>query len=211
MAPCETPEAVKTQNSVMNEIWGMLKGQWSIARHDYTDVALNGQNIPKDDITIPSEGLCKMTPRSSTDPRYDGEVLKASVVHYRTRAGEFEGELIGSQGEKYAFRRKNGIWSLWDVGGPHNPTCSKVTEFRLKEFREEWIGQHKTYEVVLDASPWSDDFGRNFFQMAFVKGKTLVWELRCRFDDHMTSTVRQWIDTCTLVETPRNDVEKKGG
>lgn len=211
MATFSTPEVVETWNLVLDEIWEMLKGQWAIARHDFTDVALNGQNVPINDITIPSKGFCKMIPCSSTDPHYDDEVIKSSVVHYRTRASESEGELIGSQGEKYAFRRRNGIWSLWDVGGPHNPTYIKVADFRLKKFREELIGQYKTFEVVLDALPWSDEFGRNFFQMAFLKGKRLVWELRCRFDDHPTSTVRQWTDICTLIETAQNDVEKKEG
>ena len=211
MATSQTPKGVEARNSVLDEIWEMLKGQWTIVRHDFTDVALNGQNIPINDITIPSNGFCKVISVSSTDPTYDDEVIKSSVVHYRTHADEAEGNFIGSQGEKYAFRRRNGIWSLWDVGRPHKPTYQKVTDFRLKKFREELIGQQKTLEVVLDALPWSDEYGRNFFQMAFVKGKTLVWELRCRFDDHSTGTVRQWTDTCTQIETPRNDVEKKQG
>lgn len=209
MTSFEALEALEIQKLVLDEIWEMLKGHWTIDRHDFTDVALNGQNIPIDYITIPSKGFCKIIPCSSSNRFYDDEILKSSVVHYHTRAGESEGDFIGSQGEKYAFRRRNGIWSLWDIGGPHNPSYCKVADFRLKSFKEELIGQYKTFEVVLDASPWSDEYGRNFFQMAFLMGKTLVWELRCRFDDHPTRTVRQWMDICTLVES-QDDVEKDG-
>jgi hypothetical protein len=215
----------------------MLKGHWTIARHDFTDVALNGENIPLDDIKVPSDGYCKIISQSSSDPRYEAEVVKSSVVHYRrirpsnststststlpSSSTSTEESFIGSQGEKYAFRRKNGIWSLWDVGGGmQNPTCSKVADFRLKEFKEEWGdgvvvgaggGPWKVYRVILDASPWHDEYGRNFFQMGFVlmmmmgtnKNKNkrkLEWELRCRFDDHLTGTVRQWMDVCVKVD-----------
>lgn len=209
MATFKIPEAVEERNLVLDEIWEMLKGQWTIARHDFTDVALNGQNIPIDDITVPSQGFCRVIPRSVSDFHYEDEVLRSSIVHYRSRGGESEGKLIGTQGERYAFRRRYGIWSLWDIGGPYRSTYRKVTDFRLKMFKEEVIGQYKTFEVVLDASPWTDEFGRNFFQMAFLKGKTLVWELRCRFDDHPTGTMRQWTDVCTPIETSHNELGKE--
>lgn len=211
MAAFARAQALETRNLVLDEIWEMLKRRWTIARHDFTDVALNGENIPIDNITIPSQGICRVIPRISTDRYYDDEVLRSSLIHYYTR-GESEGEFIGTQGERYAFRRRNGIWSLWDIGRPQTPGYFKITDFRLKTFKEELIGQYKTFEVVLDAPPWIDEFGRNFFQMAFLKGRTtLVWELRCRFDDHATGTVRQWMDICTPIETPRNDMGKKEG
>ena len=211
MAAFETPKALETRNLVMDEIWEMLKGRWTVERHDFTDVALNGENIPIDDITIPSQGLCRVIPRALSDRYYDDEVLKSSLVHYFRRGGESEGEFIGTQGERYAFRRRDGIWSLWDIGRPHNPEYYKVADFRLKKFEEELIGQYKTFEVVLDASPWSDEFGRNFFQMAFLKGRTLVWELSCRFDDHSTGTMRHWMDICTPIQMSQKDLEKKEG
>lgn len=217
----------------------MLKGQWTVARHDFTDVALNGANIPIDEITVPSHGFCRVIPRALSDRYYDDEVLKSSLVHYyrRSGGGESEGKseeeeeseekeseakseekpeddknFIGTQGERYAFRRRDGIWSLWDIGRPQqNPEYFKVADFRLREFKEELIGQFKTFEVVLDASPWNDEFGRNFFQMAFLKGRTLVWELRCRFDDRSTGTVRQWMDICTPIQMSREDLEQKEG
>ena len=216
---------IKETDMVLKEIWDGLKGSWNIARHDFTDVALNGTNVPLDSFVNPSKGLCKMISRSPTDPRYDAEYLKASAVHYRTRpnaveksggsndssdSGGPEGDLIGTQGEKFALRLKDGIWSLWDVGGGYNPTCGKVTDFRLKTFREAMIAGHKTYEVVLDASSWNDEYGRNFFQMAFLKGDALIWELRCRFDDNMTHTSRQWLDTCTRVVASQDDAKDEG-
>lgn len=210
MATFENPDAADEQAMVLGLIWRMLKGQWSIERHDFTDVALNGQNIPLGCINVPSPGFCKMVPCASSDPGYDEEILKSSVVHYYTRSNKSDGELIDSQGEKYAFRRKNGKWSLWDVpGGPNNPAYVKMADFTLKRFREEWIGQYRTFDVVLEALPWTDEFGRNYFQMGFVLGKTLRWELRCRFDDHPTGTVRQWLDVCTFIETHWSDEEKQ--
>lgn len=209
----------KKRTLVMNEIWEMLEGRWTVARHDFTDVALNGINIPLDDIIIPSEGFCKVTAQSPTDPHYDAKLLNASVVHYRThpdtvdkssepneanKYGRSESKSIGSQGEKYAFQRSNGTWSLWDVGRGHNPTSHKVVDLRLKKFQEGKIGRYHAYEVVLDAW-WKDGFGSNFFQMNFVKGKALAWELRCRFDDDLTQTMRQWMDIYTRVEPSPSD------
>lgn len=209
MVTTEIPTQVEEMdmNSVMNEIWEMLKGQWSIERHDFTDVALNGQNVPMDDFVIPSEGSCKMIPRSSSDPEYDTEYLKTSAIHYRTRTGASKGDLIGTQGERFAFRRKDGIWSLWDVGGLHIIPYKKVADFRLKRVRKFTAGSREMLEVVLEAPSWIDEFGKNFFQMAFYKGTTLAWELRCRFDEGVTGTQRQWLDICVLNEAPRNDVE----
>lgn len=189
-------------SSVLDEIWEMLKGQWFVERHDFTDVALNGQSIPMEDFMIPSEGFCKMIPRSSSDPEYDAELLKTSAIRYLTRTDDAsEGELIGIQGERFAFRRKDGIWSLWDVGGPHIIAYNKVEDFRLKRIKTFMVGSDEVLEVVLEAGPWTDNFGKNFLQMAFYKGTTtLVWELRCRFDEAITCKRRQWLDSCVRIE-----------
>jgi hypothetical protein len=221
-----TPEPTVTaaeQAIILEEIWDLTRGNWKVFRHDYTDVALNGQNIPLDSIRIPAEGQFKIIPRAPTDPDYEDEVLKTSAVHYRARntgnthggdGGDgSDGNLIGTQGERYVFRRRKetGVWSIWDSGA-HCMTRGKVADFKLKNFYrgpivEDGDGKKRTYRVVLDVTTWNDEFGKNFLQMVFIYLKgiepdygSLEWELRCRFDDHLTSTTRQWEDRCTFVD-----------
>ncbi len=143
-----------------------LPGKYRLIRDTHHTQIVRGINLLYGDLIKPSHGTSEIVFRASTDSQYEIELMQTTTITLRIHYGQTI-KIV----ERYAFRIKNGRWSLWGAYSDEgvNRVLWKLADLELCEVETPKRGgpteADAVQKAVLKGGSWKDGWGINAMVM----------------------------------------------